>query len=206
MPFLEKTVVHVHRGIEISMRLRVALWTPEQLSPSLFDAASASGREPLALGAASGAILTGAVWVHFHGHYRLCIRFLTAQPIDLPPQLVGCLRLSRRDLLAFVVFIAGGPTQRHGTSLAMRTFLEGMPRRTLHELAAWKSGSAANRIASRLKRAEATLVVPPESFFVAEREGPLEQGELERAIQWAKQVYAAFEANRSTERGRVESF
>ena len=114
------------------------------------------------------------------------------------------------------VLIVGGPTQRHGTSQAMRAFLESMPRRTLHGLAAaafdtryhmaaWKSGSAADRIASRLKRAGATLLVPTESFFVAQREDPLEPGELERAVQWAEQVYAAFEASRSTERGRVKA-
>ncbi len=113
------------------------------------------------------------------------------------------------------VLIVGGPT-RHGTSLAMRAFLESMPRRTLrglaaaafdtrYHMAAWKSGSAAHRIASRLKRAGALLVVPPESFFVAEREGPLEQGELERAVQWAEQVYAAFEASRRAEQGKVEA-
>src|SRR5690348_13213253 len=78
------------------------------------------------------------------------------------------------------VLIVGGPTQRHGTSLAMQAFPESMSRRTLHGLAAaafdtryhmvaWKSGSAAHSIASRLKRAGALLVVPPESFFVAEQ-------------------------------------
>lgn len=114
------------------------------------------------------------------------------------------------------VLIVGGPTQRHGTSLALRAFLESMPRRTLRGLAAaafdtryhmaeWKSGSAAQRIASRLKKAGALLVVPPESFFVAEREGPLEQGELERAVQWAEQIYAAFEASRRAEQGKVEA-
>lgn len=114
------------------------------------------------------------------------------------------------------VLIVGGPTQRHGTSLAMRAFLESMPRRTLrglaaaafdtrYHMAAWKSGSAAQRIASRLKRAGALLVVPPESFFVAEREGPLEHGELERAVQWAEQIYAAFEASRRAGQGKVEA-
>lgn len=114
------------------------------------------------------------------------------------------------------VLIVGGPTQRHGTSLAMRAFLESMPRSTLRGLAAaafdtryhmaeWKSGSAAHRIASRLKRAGALLVVPPKSFFVAEREGPLEQGELERAVQWTEQIYAAFEASKRAEQGKVES-
>jgi flavodoxin len=115
------------------------------------------------------------------------------------------------------VLIVGGPTQRHGTSQVVHALLENLPRRTLqglaaaafdtrYHMAAWKSGSAAQRIASRLKRAGATLLVPPESFFVAEREGPLEQGELGRAVQWVKQVYAAFEANRRAEQGKVKAF
>lgn len=114
------------------------------------------------------------------------------------------------------VLLVGGPTQRHGTSPAMRTFLESIPRHTLrglaaaafdtrYHIAAWQSGSAAHRIASMLKRAGVTLIVPPESFFVAEREGPLEQGERERAVQWAEQIHAAFEASRRAEQGQVEA-
>jgi flavodoxin len=112
------------------------------------------------------------------------------------------------------VLVVGGPTQRHGTSQSMRAFLEGLPRRTLsglraaafdtrYYMSAWKSGSAARGIASRLKRAGASLVVPPESFFVAEREGPLEKGERERAEQWAEQIFAMFEARRGAQQDEV---
>jgi hypothetical protein len=48
------------------------------------------------------------------------------------------------------------------------------------------------------------LILPPESFFVAEREGPLEVGELERAVQWAEQVFEQFEASRSVQKGKAE--
>jgi len=71
-------------------------------------------------------------------------------------------------------------------------------------MAAWKSGSAAHRIASRLKRTGASLLVEPESFFVAEREGPLEEGELERAARWAEEVFVKFEASRSVQQGKAE--
>lgn len=112
------------------------------------------------------------------------------------------------DLKEADLVIVGGPTQRHRLSPAMRAFLERLPRRTLHGLsaaafdtryhmAAWKSGSAAHEIASRLKRTGASLIVPPESFFIAEREGPLEEGELERAAQWALEVFEQCEAGRS---------
>jgi flavodoxin len=113
------------------------------------------------------------------------------------------------------LMIVGGPTQRHGVSPAMRTFLESLPRRSLrgvsaaafdtrYHMAAWKSGSAAHRIASRLKRTSASLVMPPESFFVALREGPLEEGELERAAHWAEEIFEQVETSRSVQQDTAE--
>lgn len=130
--------------------------------------------------------------------------------IVVPASEAGSFELKEADLV-----IIGGPTQQHGVSPAMRVFLEGMSHRSLYGLgvaafdtryhmAAWKSGSAASKIASRLKRAGATLVLPAESFFVTEREGPLEEGELERAVHWAEQVYEQFEAERSTQKGKID--
>ena len=135
------------------------------------------------------------------GEYGIVILFRVPE--------TGVLEIKDADVL-----IMGGPTQRHGLSPVMRAFLERIPRRTLHGLgvavfdtryhmSAWKSGSAASRIASRLKRAEASLILPPESFFVAEREGPLEEGERERAVQWAEQVFEQFEASRSMQKGKA---
>jgi flavodoxin len=102
------------------------------------------------------------------------------------------------------VLIVAGPTQRHRTSPAMRAFLESIPRRSLqgqaaaafdtrYHVSALISGSAAIRIAAGLKKAGASLVVPPESFFVAKTEGPLQQGEIERAGEWAERIHVAFE-------------
>lgn len=48
----------------------------------------------------------------------------------------------------------------------------------------WLTGSAALRIARRLRRRGYWLVLPPESFFVEHTEGPLEDGEEDRARQW----------------------
>ena len=49
-------------------------------------------------------------------------------------------------------------------------------------------GYAAKRIAERLKKAGAVLIVPPEGFYVDDIEGPLKDGELERAAAWAKSL------------------
>lgn len=122
----------------------------------------------------------------------------------------GLSEMKEIDLL-----IVGGPTQRHGVSPAIRDLLERLPRRTLrgagaaafdtrYHMAAWKSGSAAHRIASKLKRTGASLLVEPESFFVAEREGPLEEGELERAARWAEGIFERFEVSRNDKQDKAE--
>ena len=49
-------------------------------------------------------------------------------------------------------------------------------------------GYAAKPIANFLEKKRGTLAVPPEGFFVKESEGPLKEGELERAAAWAKQI------------------
>ena len=51
-------------------------------------------------------------------------------------------------------------------------------------------GYAAKPIADRLKKKEGELAIPPEGFFVEGSEGPLKEGELERAADWAKQIIA----------------
>jgi hypothetical protein len=67
---------------------------------------------------------------------------------------------------------------------------------TRYRMSRFLTGSAAERISSRLKKAGAQLVVPPESFFM-ERDVPppgekrrhemerLEPGEEERGSEWA---------------------
>jgi flavodoxin I len=49
-------------------------------------------------------------------------------------------------------------------------------------------GYAAKRIANRLKKSGGELIAPPEGFFVKDTEGPLKEGELERAADWARQI------------------
>ncbi|MEW5747213.1 MAG: flavodoxin domain-containing protein [Candidatus Thermoplasmatota archaeon] len=49
-------------------------------------------------------------------------------------------------------------------------------------------GYAADRIAADLTAKGAVLLVPPEPFYVKGRNGPLKDGELEHAAQWAKKL------------------
>jgi flavodoxin len=49
-------------------------------------------------------------------------------------------------------------------------------------------GYAAKPIADALVKKGGELVVPPEGFYVEGSEGPLKEGELERAATWAKLI------------------
>jgi flavodoxin len=47
-------------------------------------------------------------------------------------------------------------------------------------------GYAANTMAKQLKQKRANLLVPAEGFFVTGEQGPLKEGETERALEWGR--------------------
>ena len=49
-------------------------------------------------------------------------------------------------------------------------------------------GDAAKKISRKLERAGAQTITPPKGFFVKGAEGPLIEGEIEKAITWAKSI------------------
>ena len=49
---------------------------------------------------------------------------------------------------------------------------------------------AAKPISAMLEEKGGELVIPPEGFLVKDTEGPMKEGELERASDWAKQIMA----------------
>ena len=51
-------------------------------------------------------------------------------------------------------------------------------------------GYAAKPIADRLTRIAGELIISPEGFIVEDTEGPLREGELERAADWARRLVA----------------
>jgi flavodoxin I len=112
------------------------------------------------------------------------------------------------DLQGIDLVILGGPTHRHRASAAIQAFLDSLARNRLRGVSAAAfdtryrksrllTGSAASALAKSLRKAGASRIVAPESFFVAGREGPLEEGEVERAADWAREV-----VKRSAERTR----
>jgi len=104
------------------------------------------------------------------------------------------------ELKTFDLLIVGSPTQGGRPTRAIQDFLNKVPAAALNgiNVAAFDTrlstrlvgifGYAAGRIASSLKRNGGTLLVSPEGFFVKGTQGPLKEGELERAANWAKGI------------------
>ena len=119
---------------------------------------------------------------------RVIAEELDARAVDAAEPLA----LDGVDLL-----VVGGPTQMHTVSKRLAERLDGLRPGELaqRDVAAFDTrfrrnplltGSAAKGIAKKLARRGGRLVAAPESFFVADTEGPLEQGEVERATLWAR--------------------
>ena len=108
------------------------------------------------------------------------------------------------------LIIIGSPTQRFRPTPVTKDFLKRIPSKGLQGIraAAFDTrltdeefetsrigsffvgifGYAAQPIANELKKKGAVLVVAPEGFYVQGVEGPLVDGELERAEDWAEQI------------------
>lgn len=100
------------------------------------------------------------------------------------------------------VLIVGGPTQAHGLSPHMREFLAHLPAESISgveaaafdtRLRGWRlvTGAASDGIAKQLQHLGAHLVVPPQTFVVTGKEGPLADEELTHAQQWARHILDA---------------
>ena len=109
------------------------------------------------------------------------------------------------ELDTFDLIIVGSPTHGGRPTPAVRGFLNEAPAPALKgtKVAAFDTrlparwvrifGYAAGRIGDSLERKGGELAVPPEPFFVEGTEGPLREGELERAVGWAEDVVKSIE-------------
>lgn len=106
------------------------------------------------------------------------------------------------------LLIAGAPTHGGRPSPAMKAWLEGLAPNSLAgiKVAAFDTrvpseganwfvslivklfGYAAQPLAKSLEGKGGVQIIAPEGFAVTGREGPLKEGELERAATWAQQI------------------
>ncbi len=116
------------------------------------------------------------------------------------------------QLAGLTLLVVGSPTQKFSPTGKTTNFLKSIPKNSLDgvRVAAFDTrftvseiekvgilaflvrmfGYAAQPIADRLEKKGGELVVPPEGFYVSGTEGPLLEGELERAADWARQITA----------------
>jgi flavodoxin len=114
------------------------------------------------------------------------------------------------QLAGLALLVVGSPTQKFSPTGTTTGFLKGIPKNGLQgvKVAAFDTrfpvsevekvrilaffvrifGYAAEPIAGRLQKKGGDVVVPPEGFYVSGTEGPLLEGELERAADWAKEI------------------
>ncbi|MFH1367208.1 MAG: flavodoxin family protein [Patescibacteria group bacterium] len=104
------------------------------------------------------------------------------------------------DLENIDLLIIGSPTQAGRPLPSVKGFLNKIPADGLKNIkvASFDTrmkfffikifGYAADRMAKVLQSKGGNLVVPPMGFIVSEKEGPLKEGELERAAEWAKDI------------------
>lgn len=124
----------------------------------------------------------------------------------VPVSQVDAAQLRGLDLL-----VVGSPTRKFSPTEGIRQFLNNLPENHLAgaRVAAFdtrialevieskifrfivdKGGYAAQTIAKTLARKGGALAAPGEGFYVTDEQGPLKDGELERAAHWANKIIA----------------
>ena len=122
-------------------------------------------------------------------------------------RLIPMAQLTAADLEGLDLVVMGCPTHRMNLPEAVRPVLAAIPRRTMHgtPAAAFDTSykmsallarfTAARKLARRLRKLGGKLVLPAETFHVEESEGPLYEGELERAQAWAASICRRLEGS-----------
>jgi flavodoxin I len=102
------------------------------------------------------------------------------------------------ELGAYDLLIIGSPTQQGAPLAAITILLDAIPVNGLKNTRVavfdtrhkWKFvspwGYAAPRLAEIIREKGGTLIAPPEGFLVNTTRGPLKNGELDRAKDWAR--------------------
>lgn len=97
--------------------------------------------------------------------------------------------------------VMGTPTHKMNLPEAVRPVFDRLPRRSLRKVpvAAFDTSykmsallskfTASKRLNRKLRKLGGKSLLPPETFHVEGREGPLYEGELDRARRWARRIY-----------------
>jgi flavodoxin len=111
-------------------------------------------------------------------------------------------QLNGTDLGEAGLVVMGCPTHKMNLPEAVRPVFGRLPKRSLrkvpvaafdtsYKMSPWLARfTASKRLAGKLRKLGGKRIVPPETFHVEGREGPLYEGEIERAKEWAEAILA----------------
>lgn len=109
-------------------------------------------------------------------------------------------QLTASELADVDLVVMGCPTHRMNLPEAVRPLFDALPKRVLcgKVVAAYDTSykvspflarfTAAKKLSQKLRKLGGKRLVPPESFYVVGQEGPLYDGEVERARDWAGSI------------------
>ena len=115
------------------------------------------------------------------------------------------IQLTPADFQGIDLLVMGVPTHKMNLPQDVRPVLERLPKKSLkgipvaafdtsyrisdRDSPAWLAKhTAAGKLAKRLHKLGGKQIAAPESFHVKDREGPLYEGEIERAAAWAERM------------------
>jgi len=108
--------------------------------------------------------------------------------------------LTGEDFEGADLVIMGTPTHNMNLPKKVRPVFDTLPRRVLkgvsvaafdtsYKMSWWLNHfTAAKRLSQKLRKLGGKRIIPPETFHVTGREGPLYDGEIERARDWAASI------------------
>ena len=108
--------------------------------------------------------------------------------------------LTAADFEPVDMVVMGSPTHKMNLPVAVRPVFERLPKKVLkgkwvavfdtsYKMSAWLYAfTAGKKLARKMRKLGGRRIIPPEIFHVTEREGPLYEGELDRAGKWAQSI------------------
>ncbi|MFA6553063.1 MAG: flavodoxin domain-containing protein [Patescibacteria group bacterium] len=130
------------------------------------------------------------------------------QALEVETKVVRPNETNAAEVQSARLLIVGSPTQGGRATLSVQNLINSIPALGLQNIkvAAFDTrfeaknhglfirllvktiGYAAEKISKMLANKGGQMAVTPEAFFVMDKKGPLKEGELERAAEWAKKL------------------